>query len=144
MSTITDPFRLDGRRALVTGATGGLGAGMAIGLAAAGADVVCHEIDDPPAETMAKIEALGRRAAAVVGDLSDRATPLRLVDEAEAALGPLDILINNAGTIKRRAGGRAQRRGLGPRPRGEPLEPVPPLPRDREAADRAGHARSRS
>jgi 2-deoxy-D-gluconate 3-dehydrogenase len=101
MTTITDPFRLDGKRALVTGATGGLGAGMAIGLAAAGADVVCHDINAPPAETMAKIEALGRKAAGVVGDLSDRSTPLRVIDEAEAALGPLDILINNAGTIKR-------------------------------------------
>ena len=50
---------------------------------------------------MALVRDHGRRAASVVGDLSDPATPLRLVDEAEAALGPVDVLVNNAGTIRR-------------------------------------------
>ena len=50
---------------------------------------------------MAAVRAHGRRAAAVVGDLSLPATALRLVDEAEAALGPVDVLVNNAGTIRR-------------------------------------------
>ena len=50
---------------------------------------------------MAAVRALGRRAAAVVGDLSLPATALRLVGEAEAALGPVDVLVNNAGTIRR-------------------------------------------
>jgi 2-deoxy-D-gluconate 3-dehydrogenase len=94
-------FRLDGRIALVTGATGGLGAGMAEALAAAGADVVAHGFDAPPEETMAAVRAAGRRAASVVGDLSRPETAKRLVEEAEAALGPVDILVNNAGTIRR-------------------------------------------
>ncbi len=94
-------FRLDGRVALVTGATAGLGGAMAEALAAAGADVVCHGLDEPPGETMAAVRAHGRRVASVVGDLSDPATPLRLVEEAEAALGPVDVLVNNAGTIRR-------------------------------------------
>lgn len=94
-------FRLDGRVALVTGATAGLGGAMAEALAAAGADVVCHGLDEPPGETMAAVRAHGRRAASVVGDLSDPATPFRLVEEAEAALGPVDVLVNNAGTIRR-------------------------------------------
>jgi len=94
-------FRLDGRVALVTGATAGLGGAMAEALAAAGADVVCHGLDEPPGETMAAVRAHGRRAASLVGDLSDPATPLRLVEEAEAALGPVDVLVNNAGTIRR-------------------------------------------
>lgn len=100
MST-PDLFRLDGRVALVTGATGGLGGAMAEALASAGADVVCHGLDEPPGETMAAVRAAGRRAAPVVGDLSRPETALRLVDEAEAALGPVSILVNNAGTIRR-------------------------------------------
>lgn len=94
-------FRLDGRIALVTGATGGLGAGMAEALASAGADVVCHGFDAPPEETMDAVRAAGRRAAAVVGDLSRPETAKRLVEEAEAALGLVDVLVNNAGTIRR-------------------------------------------
>jgi 2-deoxy-D-gluconate 3-dehydrogenase len=100
MST-PDLFRLDGRVALVTGATSGLGGAMAEALASAGADVVCHGLADPPDDTMAAVRVHGRRAAAVVGDLSLPATALRLVDEAEAALGPIDVLVNNAGTIRR-------------------------------------------
>ncbi len=94
-------FRLDGRIALVTGATGGLGGAMAEALASAGADVVCHGFDAPPEETMAAVRARGRRAASVVGDLSRAETARRLAEEAEAALGPVDVLVNNAGTIRR-------------------------------------------
>jgi 2-dehydro-3-deoxy-D-gluconate 5-dehydrogenase len=97
----TSPFDLTGKTALVTGASVGLGAGMAIGLAAAGADVVCHGIV-PVDDTMAKIRALGRRTAAVMADLSDRGTHNRVLDEAEKAIGPIDILINNAGIIRRK------------------------------------------
>jgi 2-deoxy-D-gluconate 3-dehydrogenase len=97
----TSLFRLDGRIALVTGATGGLGAGMAEALAASGADVVCHGIETPPEETMAAVRAAGRRAAGAVGDLSRPETAKRLVEDAEAALGPVDVLVNNAGTIRR-------------------------------------------
>jgi 2-deoxy-D-gluconate 3-dehydrogenase len=100
MSQARHPFDLSGTIALVTGASGGLGAGMAVGLAAAGADVVCHgivSVDD----TTTRIRALGRRAAAVMGDLGDPATAARVVEEAEQALGPVSILINNAGIIRR-------------------------------------------
>lgn len=100
MSTSRSPFDLSGKIALVTGASGGLGAGMALALARAGADVVCHGIV-PVDATMADVRALGRRAAGVSGDLSDRATPTRVIDEAESALGPIDILVNNAGLIRR-------------------------------------------
>ncbi len=100
MSTPRSSFDLTGRIALVTGASGGLGAGMALALAGAGADVVCHgivSVDD----TLTGVRALGRRAAAVGGDLSDRAVPSRVIEEAERALGPIDILVNNAGLIRR-------------------------------------------
>ncbi len=95
-----DPFSLAGKVALVTGASRGLGAGMALGLAAAGADVVLHA-SAPPAETALAVERLGRRAAALAADLSDPAAPARLAADALAVYGRLDILINNAGIIRR-------------------------------------------
>ena len=100
MNHPSHPFDLTGKTALVTGASGGLGAGMALGLAAAGADVICHGLV-PVDETMARIRELGRRTAAVMGDLSDKATPTRVIDEAERTFGSIDILINNAGLIRR-------------------------------------------
>jgi 2-dehydro-3-deoxy-D-gluconate 5-dehydrogenase len=94
-------FSLEGRVALVTGASRGLGAAIAVGLAEAGADVAVHGNTRSPDETCARIRARGRRAALVVGDMADPRTPERLVTEAGVALGPVDVLVNNAGTIRR-------------------------------------------
>ena len=94
-------FRLDGKVALVTGATAGMGRAIAIALAEAGADVAVHERAVPPDDTAASIAACGRRAATVTGDLSDPAAPAEIVRRAEATLGPIDVLFNNAGTIRR-------------------------------------------
>jgi len=94
-------FSLEGRVALVTGASRGLGAAIALGLAEAGADVAVHGNTHSPDETCARVRALGRRAAAVVGDVGDARTPDRLVGETVSALGPVDVLVNNAGTIRR-------------------------------------------
>ena len=99
--TSLDAFKLNGCAALVTGASADLGAEMAVALADAGADVAAHGNTRSPSGTCARIEALGRRAAAVTGDLGDRAVSGRLVDEAVSALGRLDILVNNAGIIRR-------------------------------------------
>lgn len=100
--SILDAFKLDGRIALVTGSSTGLGQGIALALAEAGADVVCHDRDVAvPTDTVARIKALGRRAVAVTADLSDPKAAVGLVAQAEAALGPVDILVNNAGTIHR-------------------------------------------
>lgn len=99
--SVLDTFRLDGRVALVTGATAGLGAGIACALAEAGADLVVHERDKVPADTIQLVRATGRRCEGITGDLSDRAVPARMIADAEAAFGRLDILINNAGMIYR-------------------------------------------
>ena len=73
---------------------------MALGLAEAGADVVVHG-SAPPRRTAEEIEGLGRRAAALGADLADRPAADRVAREAIAAFGRIDILINNAGTIRR-------------------------------------------
>jgi NAD(P)-dependent dehydrogenase (short-subunit alcohol dehydrogenase family) len=96
-------MRLEGRRALVTGGARGIGRGIALGLAGEGADIVVgYRSDRPAAErTAAEISALGRRAAIVPGDTSARAEVERLVGAAVDALGGLDLLVNNAGILKR-------------------------------------------
>ena len=101
---ILDHFRLDGKTALVTGASGGLGAAMAIALAEAGANVVCHGNSRSPQETCCKIEKLGRRASAVQADLSKPEKAEELFEKAER-LAPIDILVNNAGIIRRAKAG---------------------------------------
>jgi len=98
---ILDAFRLGGKVALVTGAAAGLGAAIAVALAEAGADVACHGNSRAPDATCEAIARLGRRTAAVKGDLVDREVSCTLVETTERELGPIDILVNNAGTIRR-------------------------------------------
>jgi NAD(P)-dependent dehydrogenase (short-subunit alcohol dehydrogenase family) len=89
---------LAGKRALVTGASRGIGAAIALELAAQGADVaVTYERSaDRAAEVVVAVEALGRRALAIQADSGDPAAIRRSVQEAVAGLGGLDILVNNA------------------------------------------------
>ncbi|HVS82011.1 MAG TPA: SDR family NAD(P)-dependent oxidoreductase [Pyrinomonadaceae bacterium] len=98
---ILDNFRLDGQVALVTGASTGLGQAIAIALAEAGADVVCHGNTHSPDATCEAVTIIGRKAFALTGDLSDRETPSQLIENTLAHFGQLDILVNNAGTIRR-------------------------------------------
>lgn len=98
---ILDVFRLDRKVALVTGASAGLGAAIAVALAEVGADVACHGNSRAPDATCEAIVRLGRRTAAIKGDLVDREVSRSLVEETERQLGPIDILVNNAGTIRR-------------------------------------------
>ncbi|GGG36294.1 short-chain dehydrogenase [Caldovatus sediminis] len=92
---------LDGRVALVTGASRGLGEGVARALAARGAAVMLVARDGAAAEAVARsIAAAGGRAEAMACDVSDYAAVGRVVDRTRAALGGLDILVNNAGVIE--------------------------------------------
>ena len=93
--------RLDGKRALITDSSSGIGAGVALAFAAEGADVAVNYPDDeqrPNADALVEaIEARGRRAVAVQADVSGEDAVNELVDHAVEALGGIDILVNNAG-----------------------------------------------
>jgi len=100
--SVLDQFALEGKRALVTGSSRGLGKAMAIALAEAGADVVCASSKTGGADETAKcVESLGRRAWQVSADLADRQAVLRMADDAQSQAGAIDILVNNGGTIAR-------------------------------------------
>lgn len=93
-------FDLAGKVALVTGANAGLGQGIALALAKAGADIAVVS-RQPAADTAAQVRALGRRCVEIRADLVSIEPIPRIVDETLSALGRLDILVNNAGTIRR-------------------------------------------
>jgi NAD(P)-dependent dehydrogenase (short-subunit alcohol dehydrogenase family) len=96
--TLLDRFRLDGKVAVVTGASSGLGVAFAEGLAEAGADVVvCARRAERLADTCAQVEGLGRRCLAVPGDVTVVEDCGRVVAEAMEAFGRVDVLVNNAG-----------------------------------------------
>lgn len=98
MTPLPDLFRLDGKVAVVTGASSGLGVAFARGLAEAGADLVLGARRvDRLAETAALVEATGRRALCVETDVADPAACDRLVALALEDLGRVDVLVNNAG-----------------------------------------------
>ena len=97
MSTL---FDLSGKVAVVTGANTGIGQGLAIAMAEAGADVALVG-RTPAEETADKVRAAGRRAAIVGADLSTIAPVQDVVGQTVAELGGLDILVNNAGIIRR-------------------------------------------
>ena len=95
---ILDRFRLDGKVAVITGASSGLGAAFATGLAEAGADIaICARRAEKLADTKRAVEALGRRCVAVTADVAKPEDCTRVVEETVSALGKVDVLVNNAG-----------------------------------------------
>ena len=99
--TILDLFRLDGKVALVTGGGSGLGRGIAVALAQAGADVAVAGRGTGLEETAQLVRETGRRALVCKIDLSSTAQIPAMVETVTAELGGPEILVNNAGTIRR-------------------------------------------
>jgi 2-deoxy-D-gluconate 3-dehydrogenase len=97
---ILDKFKLDGKVAVVTGAGRGLGQGAALGFAEAGANLALVDVISTD-ETAAKVKGLGRRVCQIHADLMDRANIQKAVDQVVRELGGIDILLNNAGIIRR-------------------------------------------
>jgi len=94
---------LSGKTALVTGASRGIGAAIAVELARAGADVAINycRSEAKAGEVLAEVEKLGRRAMLLQADVAQKAQIDRMFDALEAAWGPVDILVNNAGIEER-------------------------------------------
>jgi NAD(P)-dependent dehydrogenase (short-subunit alcohol dehydrogenase family) len=98
MGRLLDSFSLDGKVAIVTGASSGLGVAFATGLAEAGADIaICARRVEKLDETKRQVEALGRRCLSVRADVANPDDCNRVVKETVDQLGKVDVLINNAG-----------------------------------------------
>ncbi len=97
---VLNSFDLQGKVALVTGCNTGLGQAMAIGLAQAGCDIIGVNRSEP-AETLDKVQALGRQFLDLRADLTRIEAIPRLIESAVSELGKIDILVNNAGIIRR-------------------------------------------
>jgi 2-deoxy-D-gluconate 3-dehydrogenase len=100
MTSILSQFKLDGKVAVVTGAARGLGQGMALALAEAGADIVAVDIL-PAADTQTQVQALGRKCVTISANLSERSAIPQIVATARQTFAHLDILVNCAGIIRR-------------------------------------------
>ncbi len=98
---ILDAFRLTGKNALVTGSSRGLGAGIAVALADAGANVALHASREVPNEVIDRIVGAGARHITLIADLRNPELCAGLVEQTVVALGSIDILVNNAGMIRR-------------------------------------------
>ncbi len=96
-----DNFSLNGKTALVTGSSRGLGAGIALALAEAGARVAVHGSRAEPQIALQMLAEAGANCFAVVGDVSNPEACERLIDEVVGHFGAIDILVNNAGIIRR-------------------------------------------
>lgn len=97
---MTHPFDLSGKVAVVTGANTGIGQGIAVALAQAGAAIVAVG-RSTPADTQAAVEGAGGKFAFVSADLGTGAPIAEIVEKVAAAFSRIDILVNNAGTIRR-------------------------------------------
>jgi 2-deoxy-D-gluconate 3-dehydrogenase len=98
---ILDLFSLKGKNALVTGSAQGLGSGIAIAFAQAGANVTLHGYDNVLESAIEAVKETGVKYISMTGDVCDKAVCTSLVDETVKAFGSIDILVNNAGTIRR-------------------------------------------
>jgi 3-oxoacyl-[acyl-carrier protein] reductase len=97
---VSETTSLEGRTAVVTGAGAGLGRAEVLALAARGANVVVNDVGSAAHDVVAEVEALGRKAVAVTGDVGDWKLGERLVQAVVDTFGSLDIVVNNAGITR--------------------------------------------
>jgi 2-deoxy-D-gluconate 3-dehydrogenase len=102
--SILDRFKLDGKTALVTGARRGIGKAMAVALAEAGADIVATSanLEEHGGDLRKEVEAHGGRFWSYACDLADRKAVYGFIEAVKRDCPPIDILINNAGTVLRK------------------------------------------
>ena len=100
---VLEAFQLNGKNALVTGSSRGLGAAIALALAQAGANVGCHGRSADGNGSSEQIRQLGRKSFYVAGNMSDPELGSALIRKVNEEFGSIDILVNNAGTIRRAA-----------------------------------------
>ncbi|HTV58810.1 MAG TPA: 2-dehydro-3-deoxy-D-gluconate 5-dehydrogenase KduD [Verrucomicrobiae bacterium] len=98
---ILESFQLHGKNALVTGSRRGMGKAIAVALAEAGADVLCHGREADSGQVCEDIRRLGRKAEYFAGDITSASVCEALVEKITADFGSIDILVNNAGIIRR-------------------------------------------
>lgn len=98
---ILERFSLRGKTALVTGSSRGLGAGIAVALAEAGANVAIHGSRAVPEVTQQMLSRVGANQFAVVGDVCDPSVCEQMIEQVVLHFGRIDILVNNAGIIRR-------------------------------------------
>jgi NAD(P)-dependent dehydrogenase (short-subunit alcohol dehydrogenase family) len=95
---LLERFALNGKVAVITGASSGLGVEFALAFAEAGADLaICARREERLADTKARVQRIGRHCLSVVADVSEPENCTRVVDETLAAFGRVDVLVNNAG-----------------------------------------------
>ena len=91
-------FRLDQQTAVVTGAASGIGRAIALGLARSGADIACFDLPGPGLDQVrADLQAVGRKAISIAGDVTDAAGLAAAVQQTQTVLGPLGLAVNSAG-----------------------------------------------
>jgi 2-deoxy-D-gluconate 3-dehydrogenase len=96
-----EAFQLNGKNALVTGATRGLGAAIAVAFAKGGANVGCHGRDPKPGPACDEIRAAGRKTFYFAADLANPKACCSLIEKTISEFGSIDVLVNNAGIIRR-------------------------------------------
>jgi 2-dehydro-3-deoxy-D-gluconate 5-dehydrogenase len=96
-----EKFNRNGKTALITGSSQGLGAGIALALAEAGANVATHSSHKAPEAAPQMFSKIGANQFSVVGDVGDASVCSRLTEHVIDHFGAIDILVNDAGTIRR-------------------------------------------
>ena len=124
----SNPFDLRGKVAIVTGGNGGIGLGMARGLADAGASIaIVGRNEEKSKQAVADLRQSGAKAISVVADVTDKSAVTAMVERTVRELGRIDILVNNAGINIRKPPQALTTRRMGQRHQDQPDQRIPVL-----------------